>query len=572
MNKRWKIPATPPEEIQRMSERLCISPLLAKCLWLRGVRSETEIAAYLHPRLRGLGDPFDLPDMRLAVDRLLLARARREQIVVFGDYDVDGVTATALMIEFLRTHGWRAEAYLPHRRDEGYGLSADAVSNCVELHKCEVLLAVDCGSSSAETIASLSQSGIDTIVLDHHQLGEPVPKPAALVNPQRLPAHSPLRDLCSAGLAFKLLHALVKEGRNRGDAALEKSDVREALDLVALGTVADLVNLSRENRILVATGLDRLRQTRRAGLKALMKIARVREEVGVSEVAFQLAPRLNAAGRIEKATEALELLLATETEAAEGLATGLDERNQERQRIEKSIASEAIEAARGRAGADDPLVIVVGHQDWHIGVVGIVASRVLREFHRPTIVLGGDGPHWRGSGRSIEGFDLSMALKECSDLLVRSGGHAMAAGLTVAPGNVEALRARLHQIARSSLTPDQLTPSITLDAEAELRELNLEGIEALSKLEPIGQGNPPVRLCLRGVRVTRKPMRVGREMQHLKFQVGDGTSPGIEAIWWNAGAAVVSEGPIDVAFTPTINDYQGRRSPQLTVLDWKPSA
>lgn len=571
MTRRWMIAEAPDKEILHLASALEIHPLLARCLWLRGQKEPSAARSFLNPRLRELGDPFELPDMETATRRLFQARANREPVVVFGDYDVDGVTATALLLEFLRDHGWIVAAYLPHRLDEGYGLSPDGVDNCLELHPCKLLLAVDCGSASAEAIAKLHTSGIDTIVLDHHQIGSPEPQPRAFVNPQRMAHGSSLRDLCSAGLAFKLIHALVKEGRQAEDARFAQSDVRQALDLVALGTVADLVNLSRENRILVAHGLERLRQSERPGLKALMQVAGVRSTIGVSEVAFQLAPRLNAAGRIEKAGAALDLLMSSESPKALELATALDECNQERQRIEKNIASEALESARQSVQDGHPWFIVVGRSDWHLGVVGIVASRVLREFHRPTIVLGGDGDHWRGSGRSIDGFDLSQALRDCSDLMVRCGGHAMAAGLTIAPGNVDSLRRRLNEIAQQRLQPEQWIPALAIDGEATSEEITLENLEQLARLEPFGQGNPPVRLYFRGIRITRGPTRVGRENQHLKFQVTDRFGRPLDAIWWNGPSSIPTEGLLDLAFTPSINEYQGRRTPQLTVADLRPS-
>jgi len=572
VNKRWILPKIPDEDVAALSGTLNIPPFLARCLWQRGQRTSEESGRFLSPRLRELGDPFALPDMDRAVNRLFEALAEGHPVVIFGDYDVDGVTATALLFEFLRDHGWRAATYLPHRLDEGYGLSVEGVDNCLERHPCRLLLAVDCGSSSADVIVQLQARSIDAIVLDHHQPGTPPPSPVAFVNPQRLESSSPLRDLCSAGLAFKLIHALVKEGRRREDARFVKTDVRLTLDLVALGTVADLVPLTRENRILVSNGLERLRATPREGVRSLIQVSGVRSSLGVSEVAFQLAPRLNAAGRIEQAGAALDLLLTRDKANAFELATGLDLCNQERQRIEKLIATEAVERARREMVDGQTWFIVVGDASWHLGVVGIVASRVLREFHRPAIVLGSDGENWRGSGRSIEGLDLSLALRECSDLLIRSGGHAMAAGLTIHPSQVDALRIRLNHIAQSRVTPEQWTPSLLLDAMVTSREITLENLDWITRMEPFGQGNHAVRLCLQGARLSRTPMRVGRDNRHLKFQVTDGLGSPLDAIWWNAPPALPNLDRFDIAFTPSVNEYMGRRLPQLSVLDLRPSA
>jgi single-stranded-DNA-specific exonuclease len=393
-----------------------------------------------------------------------------------------------------------------------------------------------------------------------------------LINPhlQRRPK-APLTELCSVGLAFKLAHALVKHGRQINlDAALE-FDVRLLLDLVALGTIADLVPLTGENRILVTAGLDRLNSTRRPGLVALRDVARVPGSIGVYEVGFQLAPRLNAAGRMENALQALELLLAKDACDAERLAQALDAQNRERQQVERKIADQVIGAVRARFNPETDYVIVEGQLLWHIGVVGIVASRVLREFYRPTVIIGGEGTEWRGSGRSIDGFDLAAALGACGDLLTRHGGHAMAAGLSIVPHNVDLLRQRLNELARRTVPADLLRPALQLDAEATLRELTLPCLHDLTRLDPLGQGNPPVRLVARGLTHARPPQRLGKTQQHIKMWVTDGQSTQ-EAIWWNFDAGRLPDGRFDLAFTPQIHQFNDRRWPQLKMLDWKPSA
>jgi single-stranded-DNA-specific exonuclease len=377
-------------------------------------------------------------------------------------------------------------------------------------------------------------------------------------------------ELCSAGLAFKLAHAVVKHGRETGLAGAQEFDLRPLLDLVALGTIADLVPLMGENRILVASGLQRLNTTERPGLVALKKVAQSPAPVGVYEVGFQLGPRLNAAGRLETATAALNLLLARDPNAAEPLARELDARNRERQQIERSIAEEVIGAVRARFNADTDYVIVEGQLLWHIGVVGIVASRVLREFHRPTVIIGGDGEEWRGSGRSIEGFDLAAALGECDDLLLRHGGHAMAAGLSIHPKNLEALRSRLNELARRALSREQLQPLLLLDAEVSLSDLSVRQLEELRRLEPAGQGNPPVQLAVRNVSLQRPPQRMGREQQHAKLWITDGRSV-CEVVCWNCDKESLPAGNFDLAFAPQISEYNGSQSVQLKLLDWRPA-
>lgn len=565
MERRWSIAPSQPSLAAHLAEQLAISPLLAQCLLNRGFTEPEPIRAFLQPRLRDLRDPFFLPDMTAAVERLLAARERDEPVTIFGDYDVDGVTSTALLAEFLGSLGWRVNWHLPHRMDEGYGLSQDGVENCLQKHRPTLLLAVDCGSTAAQTIAWLKQRGVDVIVLDHHQVSNPAPGALALVNPQ-LGQHASFTELCSAGLAFKLAHALLKKGRETGLPGAGGHDLRPLLDLVALGTIADLVPLTGENRILASAGLERLNSTQRPGLVALKRIAQVREPVGVYEVGFQLAPRLNAAGRLETAEAALRLLLARDETEALPLAQALDSQNRERQEIERNIVEQAAGAVRATFDPARHYVIVEGQMLWHIGVVGIVASRMVREFYRPTIILGGDAAEWRGSGRSIEGFDLAAALRQCDDLLLRHGGHAMAAGLSVHPDNVEALRERLNAVARRTLAPQQLKPVLKLDAEVPLAELALECVEQLGQLAPMGQGNPPVQLACRNLSHRYPPRRMGRDRQHLKLWVTDGRACA-EAVWWNAPENEPPRNSFDLAFAPAVNEYNGRRSVQLRVLD-----
>ena len=571
MKFRWTLAPPIPLLTGSLAASLKISPLLAQCLVNRGLNEVAAIEPFLAPRLKNLADPFLLPNMAAAVDRLFLARERGESLVVFGDYDVDGVTSTTLLLEVLRKLGWSVNAYLPNRMDEGYGLSRDGVENCLKKYPAKLLLAVDCGSTAVDTIAWLRAGGIEVIVLDHHQVSSPAPDAVALVNPQLTLNSQPsthFTELCSAGLAFKLAHALVKRGRQTGLPGAAELDLRPLLDLVALGTIADLVPMTGENRILVTAGLERLNTTQRPGLLALKQVAQSPEKLGTHDVGFQLAPRLNAAGRLETAAEALHLLLAENLEEALPLAQNLDAHNRERQKIEKTIVEEVIGAVRAKFDAQNHFVIVEGQLLWHIGVVGIVASRVLQEFYRPTLIIGGENGEMRGSGRSIAGFDLAAALRECNDLLVRHGGHAMAAGLSVLPDKIDLLRTRLNELARRALKPEDLQPPLRLDAEVALREINFDSLDELDQLKPTGQGNPAVQFCARNL-THRKPLqRIGANKQHVKMWVTDGAVTH-EAVWWNAGAGALPVGKFDLAFAPSLNEFNGRVSVQLKVLDWR---
>jgi single-stranded-DNA-specific exonuclease len=558
-------PSTASMEVLRRERGL--SELVTTCLVNRGIVTTESTDTFLDPRLRSLSDPMVLPDIRLAIDRLFLARERNEPVVIFGDYDVDGVTSTAILTEVFTTLGWRCSQYLPHRRDEGYGLSQAGVENCLARHPTALLLAVDCGSTAVEPIQWLNSRGVDVLVLDHHQLSDPLPPALALVNPLRSP-EAGIAPFCSAGLAFKLAHALVKHGREAGLSGFDTYNLKPLLDLVALGTIADLVPLVGENRVLVHAGLERLDATARLGLQALKRVARTRSPMGVYEVGFQLGPRLNAAGRLETAEDALRLLLCDRETEAQSLAEVLDQQNRERQDVEKRIAQEALERVRNRFDPQRDLVIVEGDASWHIGVVGIVASRVLREFHRPTLILGGDGTVWRGSGRSVSGFDLASALRDCTDLLEKHGGHAMAAGLSIDPARLETFRQRINDLARQRLRPEHLQPEVRIDAAIPLRALSLPVVGDLRRLEPFGIGNPVVQLAVRGLTHARPPQRL-KEL-HWKFWVTDGGAP-VETVWWGAGDRPIPEGRFDLAVIPEAGEYGGRRFLQLRLIDWKPS-
>jgi single-stranded-DNA-specific exonuclease len=570
MKFRWTLAPSQPLLAEPLAAQLKISPLLAQCLLNRGLSEPEAIEKFLSPRLKNLADPFLLPNMSAAVERLLLAHERDEPLVIFGDYDVDGVTSTTLLLEVLRKLGWRVDAYLPHRMDEGYGLSRDGVENCLKKFPVKLLLAVDCGSTAVETILWLREQSVDVIVLDHHQVSNPAPAAVALVNPQLIKnlelKNQNFIELCSAGLAFKLAHAILKRGRETGLPGAAEFDLKSLLDLVALGTIADLVPLIGENRILVTAGLEKLNTTQRAGIVALKEVAQSPEKLGTHDVGFQLAPRLNASGRLETAEESLQLLLAENLEEALPLAQNLDARNRERQKIERGISDAASGIVRSKFDAEKDFVIVEGELLWHIGVVGIVASRVLAEFYRPTIILGGDAEVWRGSGRSIAGFDLAAALRECDDLLIKHGGHAMAAGLTIAPDKVDLFRARLNEIARRTLKPEDLQPPLRLDAEVALSEITLDSLAELEQLKPMGQGNPALQFCARKLAQKKPPLRMGATKQHVKLWVTDGAVTH-EAVWWNAGA--LPDGKFDLAFAPSVNEFNGRTTVQLKVLDWR---
>jgi single-stranded-DNA-specific exonuclease len=543
---------------------------MAQCLVNRGVTSKAEVSEFLNPRLKLLADPFLIPNMDAAIERLWKARENNERLLIYGDYDVDGVSSTALLAEMLIELGWTVQPYLPSRFDGGYGLSVVALEKCLEKFDVNIVLAVDCGSTAVEAIEFLNDKKIDVLVLDHHQVSTPPPEPFAMVNPQLSDDYPNFQELCSVGLAFKLAHALVKRGRQEGLQKERDLDLKQYIDLVALGTVADLVPLTGENRKLVSSGLEQLGETTRPGLIALKKVANVSKPVTVFNVGFHLGPRLNAAGRMDNPDAALKLLIAKDHYEADKAAETLDNYNRERREIERDISTQAVESVRQRFDPGEDFVIVEGNMDWHLGVIGIVASRVMREFYRPTFILASDGDGWKGSARSIEGFDLAEAMRSCDDLLNDHGGHAMAAGVSVKPGRLDAFRERINEIAKKTITPEMFQPPLKLDAETDLSELTLMHIEEMSQLEPIGQGNPEIQLLVAELTLSSPIYRMGRDKQHAKFWVTN-NHDACEVVAWNLKPEDEPKDTFDIAIAPQINDFNGRRSVQLKLIDWRPA-
>jgi single-stranded-DNA-specific exonuclease len=554
--KRWVIAKPEPALAETLARELHLALPITQVLVNRGYRTVDAASSFLNPQLRQLGDPFELPDMDAAVVRILAAIATKERIVIYGDYDVDGVTSSALLQRVLQAAGATVANFLPQRAEEGYGLSQDGIARCLKEHKPQLLIAVDCGTSSAREIADLQKQGVDTIVLDHHEPPGELPKCVALVNPKRI-AGSALGVLASVGVAFKLAHALLKREKQLA----ERIDLREHLDLVAIGTVADIVPLTGENRILVRAGMERLPQTQKIGLRALMDIADVPDKVTTYHVGFRIGPRLNAAGRLADAMAALELLLTNDAARAADLAKLLNEHNAKRQGIESQITEEAIAMARVNSG---DRVLVLAKEGWHVGVIGIVASRVLQAFHRPTVVIGIEEGMGRGSCRSVSGFSIVAALQHCAPLLEKFGGHEMAAGLSVKAGKIDELRETLNEFAATMLKDEDLLPQVRIDAMVKLDDLDADFFEQLERLEPCGTENPTPVFVVEGVHLRGKPRIVGKN--HLRFSVTDGDTT-LQAIWWGKGDFEFPEGAFDIAFTPELNEYGGRESVQLKVRD-----
>ncbi len=569
--KKWSDPPTAdPERVAAMAHALDVPRAVAAVLLCRGI-DETAAAAFLDPRLANLSDPFRLPDMQTAVDHLWQAIDAGERITVFGDYDADGITAAALAGRVLTALGGIVAIHLPHRGEEGYGLSLPSLRRCLRDTRPDLLLTVDCGSCSAAAVQAARRTGVATVVTDHHIMIEsPAPDALAVVNPQRSDwAGSPdATVLAGVGIAFKLCHALVKQGRQHGRVPALEIDLRDYLELVALGTVADVVPLTGENRILVAAGIEQINRRPGLAVSALMTVAGTRNPVTSHQIAFALAPRLNAAGRLGDARTALNLLMADDWATAIRLAGDLDKINQQRRGLVETLMTAAETRITALRQTSEPFGIVIGDSDWHLGVVGIVASRIVQRYNRPTVVVSFDKDgHGRGSARSIDAFHLLDGLKSCADSLLTFGGHALAAGLSVHADAFDTFRHRFNQAGAALLAGRDLRPQLTIDEWLTPCEINPELIAALNRLAPFGEGNPQPVLGLRTLRLRGRPRPIG-DGKHLKMMLECGATA-VDTVGFNLGGRKVPATTLDIAFRPVLNEFRGVTSLQLHLQDFR---
>jgi single-stranded-DNA-specific exonuclease len=549
-----------------MARALGTHPVVAGLLCARGIGDVEAGRRFLSPGLETLHDPFLLPDMDLAAARIVQAIERRETVMVHGDYDVDGVTSTALMVRFLSKCGADVQYFIPHRQINQYGLNAGAITSAAEAG-ASLVLALDCGVTALEAVATGRQLGLDVVVIDHHEPGERLPDATAVVDPKRHDSQYPERDLATVGLAFKTASAVCQLMD-----LPQESLQRAFLDLVAMGTIADVVPLLGENRTLTLHGLRLLPQTRKVGLRILLQSCNVTGRVRASDIAFRVAPRINAVGRMGDATEALELLLTEDEGEATRLALHLETANRERQRKQETAYREALGMLDREADLERDRVLVLASPDWHVGVVGIVASKLLERHGRPCVLLVEEGDEARGSARSVGRFDIASALGACSDTLIRYGGHALAAGLAVRLEDLDTFRQRLNGLAAEVLVEADLVPRLRVDAELLLDEIDGELLEDLERMEPFGQCNPAPVFVTRNCDVL-DVRGVGREGTHLKMYVSQGERP-IECI----GFGMVPEVPwlepgraVDLCYSPEINEYNGTRGVQLRLEAVRPA-
>jgi single-stranded-DNA-specific exonuclease len=562
--KRWQVaPTVPPSHLSQFAH---LHPLVVQILYNRGIVDAGAVTAFLEGEADG-ANPFGLAGMSAAVTRIRRALRSRERMAIYGDFDADGVTATALLVETLRALGGRVKPYIPHRVDEGYGLNEEALSELAR-DGINLVVTVDCGVRALDEVTHANHLGLDVIITDHHSVGPRLPRSVAVIDP-KLSAGS-FDELAGCGVAYRLAQALLRSHRQipvtDHEVSLQEEDL---IDLVALGTVADMVPLRGANRALVRNGLERINAMERPGLRALCRQASLKPgEVDATTIGYVLGPRLNAAGRLAHAETAYRLLVTRDPGEAERLAVELDGLNRERQRLTRDAQEMARQMVLEREG-DAPLLFAAA-REFLPGVVGLVASRLVDEFYRPAVVVEVGERTSRGSCRSIPDFHITQALEACQDLLVRYGGHAGAAGFEVANRDLETLAGRLQRIAVERLIDVELTPVLAVDAEADLSQMSWDLQQQLSPLEPCGYANPQPLFVSRAVPVLYH-RAVGREGRHLKLALSDGTATW-DAIAFRQGAwAGQLPATIDVAYHLEVNEWNGRRRLQLNVQDMRPA-
>ncbi|MBN2227311.1 MAG: single-stranded-DNA-specific exonuclease RecJ [candidate division Zixibacteria bacterium] len=513
---KWVVAPEPdPDLVQKVSSQVNLDPAIVRILFNRQIDDPELIRQFLNPKLTDLFDPFTMYGMEEAVERILNALRENEKIMVYGDYDVDGITATSLIYLVLNKLGAQVVYYLPNRLVEGYGLSVDGIKEATA-QNVSLIISVDTGVTAVSEVEYARSLGIDCILTDHHEPGEILPKPIALVNPKQKECNYQCGELSGVGVAFKLAQALYQRLQQ------DERELEEHLDLVALGTSADIVPLIGENRILTKFGIKQIARTTKPGLKSLAFVSGLMgKEIGTGQVVFILAPRINAVGRLGDAEMAIRLLTTKDERVAADIARKLDKENQRRKDIDEKTLNEALEQIRQHVDVENDRAIVLASEGWHQGVIGIVASRLVERFHLPTVMIAIDGGEGKGSARSIPGFHLCDALKECEDLLLRYGGHKYAAGLTIVPEKIDAFRDRLKAVSERLLTTEDLVAKLYIDAEIELSEITHALLDTIETFAPFGPQNMRPVFLTRNCEILGQPYCVGKNHLKMKVRKGD---------------------------------------------------
>lgn len=567
MEKRWNILKADSRIVVELQKSLKISPVICKILVERGIDTFEKAKNYFRPQLSQLHDPFLMKDMERAVSRILRAMESGEKIMVYGDYDVDGTTSVASMYRFLSTHYHSADLsfYIPHRYKEGYGISRQGIDEAVR-KGCSLVISLDCGIKSVELIGYARGLGIDFIVCDHHLPDKILPDAFAILNPKQADCPYPYKELCGCGVGFKLITALcIRLG-------LSDQDYLCYLDLVVTAIGADIVPVTGENRVLAFFGLKKLNSYPNPGIRALIELSGLKKEFSLNNVVFALAPRVNAAGRMDEATKAVELFIEEDFERAKQYAAALHQDNSDRKEADSTITDEALAIIENNETLIRAKTTVVFQPHWHKGVVGIVASRLIETFFRPTVVLTQNGEIIGGSARSVPGFNLYEAIHACRDLLIGYGGHFAAAGLTLEKSNIEAFQHRFEEVVSATIDPRLLVPEISVDAEIEFSEITQSFYNILAQMDPFGPENLPPVFLTRNASSTPWT-RIVKE-RHIRFVMkqGEFVFTGIGFNMAEKYEILKSGGPVDVLYHLDENEYNGTTQLQLKVIDLRPSS
>ena len=565
---KWVVAPEPDAELlQDIAVKTNLEKIIVKILFNRQIDTVEAIQKFLHPSMSDLQDPFLLTNMDKAVERILDALRENEKIMVYGDYDVDGITAASLLYLVLNKLGAQVSYYLPNRLVEGYGLSIEGIHEAKE-KGVTLIISVDTGVTAVEEVKYARSEGIECILTDHHEPGETLPDPVALVNPKLKECNYKYGDLSGVGVAYKLAEALYRRLQQ------DQTELEEHLDLVALGTSADIVPLVGENRVLTKFGIRQISRTTKPGLKSLAFVSGLMgKEIGTGQVVFILAPRINAIGRLGDAQMAIKLLTTKDERLASEIARMLDKENQRRKSIDEKTLNDALEQIRQVVDINEDRAIVLGSEGWHQGVIGIVASRLVEKYHLPTVMIAIDNGEGKGSARSIPGFHLCDALKECEDLLLRYGGHKYAAGLTIKPENIERFRKRLKEVSKRMLTDEDLIAKLYIDSEIELSNIDNKLLDVIETFAPFGPQNMRPVFLTRNCEILGQPYCVGKNHLKMKVRKGDAVFDIIGFGFGDWARKLSSRGSlVDLVYVIEYNSWDGHTRIQLRLKDIKLAA
>jgi single-stranded-DNA-specific exonuclease len=570
MTNKWNYQSPTKEQILKRDEfsrKFELSPAVCLLMVQRGIITEKDVQEFLNPNLRDLHDPFLYPDMQKAVDRLNQALGNKEKILIYGDYDVDGTTAVALVYKFLEQNAWspNLDYYIPDRYDEGYGISEKGIKYAHE-NGVKLIICLDCGIKAVEKIAYAKSLGIDFIICDHHKPDDVLPDAVAILDAKRLDSHYPYEHLSGCGVGFKFMHAFTLSN------GIDFARLRLLLDLVAVSIAADIVPITGENRIMAAYGLKQLSHNPGKGLKGIIDICGLSgKEITISDIVFKIGPRINASGRMMNGKEAVELLLSKDFESAKEKSENIDQYNDDRRELDKKITDEAYIAIDENPLIAKRKIIVVFNREWHKGVIGIVASRLTEKYYKPAIVLTESNGYISGSARSVTGFDIYKAIESCKDILVNFGGHTFAAGVTLLEDQLELFKSRLETYADKYTDVEQMTQTLDIDTTLKFNEIDQKLLSDLKRMNPFGPDNQKPVFCSLDVRDSGSSRLVGKELEHIKLELtDDSTGEIISAIAFGMSShseRIKSGKPFDICYTVEENTYNNKTSIQLLIKD-----